>query len=83
MLMKSLVRVSRVPVCRAKGLFEGQSSQTLSAFTCSWNLGDLATVVITRENTISAIQLSTLLVNGWPRAVAEAVATATKLVKFF
>ena len=45
-------------------------------------LGDLATVIETKENAISTNQKAALLLNGWPRTVAETMVTATKFMKF-
>ena len=45
-------------------------------------LGDLATVIQTMKNAILTNQKTTLLLNGWPRTIAETMATATKFMKF-
>ena len=45
-------------------------------------LGDLATVIQTNENVILTNQKMALLLNRWPRTIAETMATATKFVKF-
>ena len=45
-------------------------------------LGDLATVIQTKANAIKTNQKTALLLNGWPRTIAETMATATKFMKF-
>ena len=45
-------------------------------------LGDLATVISTQKNAIQTNQKTTLLLNGWPRTIAEIMATATEFMRF-
>ena len=45
-------------------------------------LGDPATVIKIMENAILTNQTTTLLSNGWPRTIAETMATAKKFMKF-
>ena len=45
-------------------------------------LDDLATVAQTKENEIYTNQKTALLLNGWPRTIAETMVTATKFMKF-
>ena len=45
-------------------------------------LGDLATVIETKENAVQTNQGSTLLLDGCPRTIAKIIATATRFLRF-
>ena len=46
------------------------------------HLGDLTTVIETKENAVQTNQKSTLLLDGWPRTIAKTIATAIRFMKF-
>ena len=48
----------------------------------SSSLGDLATVIETKENVVSTNQELTPLLDWWPRTIAETITTATRFMKF-
>ena len=45
-------------------------------------LGDLTTVIETKENAVKTNQESALLLDGWPRTIAKTIATATRFMRF-
>ena len=53
-----------------------------TAIHSHFTLGDLTTVIKRKEKSVQTNQISTYLLNEWPKTIAKTMAAAIKFIKF-